>query len=1523
MKRGNRSGRRGAWALAAIAGLCVASPAWAQFARAVNPDQSVTAEDAMLRVRELGEAGNTSEALRVLQQLLETDADRMVPVQDTQDPERFESVRAACHRLLLGWPELLTRYRAAEEQNALRQLAEGKHREVERSRFMTQAGLEATLRIAQEDLEAGRFEAARMRLEECDEHPDAKGPLAKDRAQLAIEAAHQIGRDAVRAWAEALAREAGVQTEANWNVRRAPARYAQATTGLDAQPPIDAGSIGAQALNSLSPSGDGMAEAIIELEGWGQDKFTSNDGTEILADATESAMFGASVGGLVLINDGYTVACLDSATLGVRWRTVPPQVMGIAGDFEEDWSQPMIGGREAEPSSSVAAGSGVVVAGTKSSSDEFRGVTGLTLHGMDIATGKVLWSVSPARLDPSLSGAEFDGPVMIQDDVAIVSLSRSGLMRRESELQLVGIDLFRGTVRWIRRMGSVGVQPWLRQEARPEALLLHQGVVYRATDLGVLGAYEASTGRPLWVRRLSTARVEELQFRVRTNSALRPFQLDAPVADGQSILCHDATGNKILRVDAANGKLLGSRDASAFGDVQYMLRVGEYLTLVGDRHVSIVKANAFEDGLVRMVARFGEAGIVGRCVASGGKLLVPIAGGLVEIDPANPDAPMRADRPAPADVRATGADAVEDGDGEGSGELAGTQAGETDPRGKPTYPLARAGNPLVVELGNGTSTLVIAERSLVSTYLRWEKAQEILHVRAASEPGDPTPLLTMIELGSRAGRYEEIPALSDRVLALADLDPLSSASAAARSRLFELLSEMTRKARRVWQEDGAKGAVPPELLSRILGAMGRSAETPEELVTHAFAEAWLHEIRRDSARAIESYQGVLADPRLAQVELKSEDRTDPERLAAPVTSVGTAGPEAARRVLGALRQAGIGAYAGFEDEARRAVESSGDDPTLLAGVAERYPGSMAALEALDRACAMLERSATEKDSSAAVLTLAARGLELSRAQTSAAREEAWPMAGAFLGRVVARIQQTRPEGALRLVRAIEAERPDLNIPGVATATAASLAREISERIRSRQAEGGNAPEFGGVLRPMAQPMEGWMLQLPLIRSEAFSSREATLMYSAAEGKLALWTRSATGDRFVAAWTRDARTQDVTPILVTPEETILLATRTAEDGSIASAIECIETSTGRVRWKSEELGVLLNSGDAITRPRANERINTPMDGQVRGSDLVAVAMGRTAADGSIWLVARDGRFAALGIRTGEVTARGACEITRVYDVDAQGGRVAITGATYRPGVSGLKARVEVRDAKGGLVGAVDGTDAGPGDASLRLDFGDHARFARVASNGDVLIGSARGLALVGTAPGQESGLVERWSRDDDGVRGLAGAWLTPDGKTLMAVDAQSTVVTLDPRTGVPTQDRPETTSRVAIPLDVIPVRGRAGASDSLAISSANGLVLIGPDGALVGADGITPKGNLAPAALGATRAACVELFAGARDVTGESTGRLRVAILDLPFARVISTASLVAPGEVSGTMALDDTLLITTGDSTIVIDAPRD
>lgn len=1485
-----------AWLLAACAGVCVASPALGQFARAVNPDRSVTAEDALLRVRELGEAGNTSEALRVLQQVLETDADRMLEVKDAADPGRFEPVRTACHRLLREWPELLTRYRAAEGENAKRQLQDGAHRAVERSRFMTEAGLEAALRVAQEDLEGGRFEAARLRLVECGEHPDAKGTLSKDRAQLAVEVAKQLGREEVRTWASGLAREAGVAEQGVWSVREAPARYALARTGLDAQPAIKDESIGPKALNSVSPSGDGLAEAIVELEAWNDED--QGDGSGATQDATESGMFAASVGGFVLINDGYTVACLDAATLGVRWRVVPPAASAAPGEeLEDDWGQPVLGGvRAGEPIASVAASSGVVVASAGTLGNEM--VAGArTLSGLDLSTGRVLWNLSAAQVDPALAGADFTGPVLIDGDVAIASVSRSGMMRRENELHLVGIDLFRGDVRWTRRVGSVGVQPWLRQEPRPEAPILDRGVVYRADDMGVLGAYEASTGRPLWVRQLSTARVDELQFRVGANAGLRSYQISSPVIDGDSVLCFDAIGNKILRLDGKTGKLLGSRDASAFGDVRYMLRVGNQLALVGDRHVAFVKSDSFEQSLVRMATRFGTAGIVGRCVASDGRLLAPVAGGVVSVDPANPDVPLKPPAPAKPEL-------------------------DTEEVPVADFATVRAGNPIVVELGGGVSALVVAERSLISTYLRWERAQQILIERATAEPDDPAPLLTMIELGSRAGRYDEIPGLADRVLAMADNDPLSPANAEARSRLFGLLATMTRKAQRLWQESQASGAVPPQLLARILGGMGRSAESPKELVTHAFAEAWLHEIRGESAAAIESYQAVLSDPALASVELESEDRTDPERDAAPVTSSGTAGPEAARRVLGALRQAGIAAYAGFEAEANRAVEDARDDVGALASVADRYPGSLAALKALSHACAVLDRAGGQGLDS---LAIAARGLELSRAQANAAREDAWPMVGEFLGRVLREIEPKRPEAALRLVRSVEADRADLAVAwGTQSATASSIAATLAGRIASRPVVGGG-PDVGSTLGQIAQPLEGWVLESAMIRSATLSSRESVLMTSTVNDQLALWMRDTTGTRFVPAWTRSTRTQVVTPILVTPEETVLLVRgRSEAEGQPRATLECVESATGRVRWTSQDVGEMLTTTDSLPRPRANERFGTPMDGQVRGSDLLAVATGQSCADACVWLIERDGAFAALRVRSGEVVAKGTSGITHVYDADAGASRVAIVGATYHPGETGMAARVEVIGMAGTAIGVIEeGAKEADKDGALRVELGDHVRFARFVANGDVLIGSAAGLALVGTAPGDEGGLVERWQQDEEAMRNLAGAWITPDGRTLATVDAQCQVRTIDPRTGSQTAQQPETASRVSLPMDVTAIRGINGAGDALAITSSNGVIVLGPDGAIIGADGITPKGSLASPALAARRAVCVEAFAGSRELGGEMTGRVRVAMVDLPFARVVSTASLVTPGEVSSVTVLDDTVLISAGDSTVMIDAPRE
>lgn len=119
------------------------------------------------------------------------------------------------------------------------------------------------------------------------------------------------------------------------------------------------------------------------------------------------------------------------------------------------------------------------------------------------------------------------------------------------------------------------MQPWLRQESQPESWLLDRGVVYRAVDLGARVRMrrrpDAPCGGPAGFpparRRAAVPRS--------IGATTHAYQISTPVADGTTIICHDPTGNKILRVDAANGSCW-ARDASAFGDVQYMLKVGRH-----------------------------------------------------------------------------------------------------------------------------------------------------------------------------------------------------------------------------------------------------------------------------------------------------------------------------------------------------------------------------------------------------------------------------------------------------------------------------------------------------------------------------------------------------------------------------------------------------------------------------------------------------------------------------------------------------------------------------------------------------------------------------------------------------------------------------------------------------------------------------------------------------------------------------------------------------------------------------------
>src|SRR5436309_10723607 len=98
-----------------------AAPALAQRGRTVYPDEGVGTNDALVRVRELSEAGNTPEALRVLQKTLESEGEQLIA--SPADADIFIPVRGFIHALLLGSPDLLARYRTEQEPAAAKLLA--------------------------------------------------------------------------------------------------------------------------------------------------------------------------------------------------------------------------------------------------------------------------------------------------------------------------------------------------------------------------------------------------------------------------------------------------------------------------------------------------------------------------------------------------------------------------------------------------------------------------------------------------------------------------------------------------------------------------------------------------------------------------------------------------------------------------------------------------------------------------------------------------------------------------------------------------------------------------------------------------------------------------------------------------------------------------------------------------------------------------------------------------------------------------------------------------------------------------------------------------------------------------------------------------------------------------------------------------------------------------------------------------------------------------------------------------------
>lgn len=794
--RGGRPRRAGAFAALGV-WLLGAGGVAGQTVNPVYLDDSTRTRDALLGMPGLIAAGNVAEGVRTLQDLLETEGSRVIEGAD--DPDLFIDVRERVTGFLLGHAELLAAYREAQEPEARRLVDAGELERAARTRWVTRSGLEASLRLVQRDVEAGRFEAARLGLRRAEAHPDVgESGLARAGARLASLVGSYLPRPDVMAMAfrySARAGEAFVAPE--------PAAWPEAARALGVSPTSAQPELAVESLDRRSQQAVRLApESARPVET--APPISGRERPEL------PWVMPTVVGDLVLVNDGEYLGAWDRFTLAMRWRIRPP---GGSGGVESrafttsvNYRQSL--GQSLEDASFITAAGAVALATTGLARNGVRDGDG-RVHAVEIATGRLLWSAAIEGLDPALAQGSVRGPVLVDADTVVVCVRTFVQFRRLQSVAMVGLDLHTGEARWVREVASAGTLPYRRPTAVADLGVLHEGVVYRVDELGTMAAIEAATGRTVWIRRmLSVSGPPE-------NG--EPWAMSGPVVVGDEVIVLSPDHRDLLRLDRHTGAILGRRGADVFGWPRYIVRVGDSLAAVGVQRVAVAPLADFETAAVRVTPVLPPPS-VGRVVASGGVLLAPIAGGVAVIDPANP----------------------------------GRAFDE-----KTVIPLNRRGMLLVAE-----SQLLVVDNDRLRSFLVWPEALERLRAQVEASPDDPLPALTLARLAARAGEWRLLTPSLDRCLEILERAPGEAGSGSVREDLFAFVLSTVRQSR-LGAADPEVPVAPPEVARSLLTRLGRAARTPEQHLAHLMERGTAEERGERPSEACATYQQVLDEPVLS------------------------------------------------------------------------------------------------------------------------------------------------------------------------------------------------------------------------------------------------------------------------------------------------------------------------------------------------------------------------------------------------------------------------------------------------------------------------------------------------------------------------------------------------------------------------------------------------------------------------------------------------------------------------------------
>ena len=859
----------------AVAGLTLSvagAPAMGQVeSGTVYVDDSTAAESSLRALASLMRAGNEAEAVRVLQASLDIGSERLVPVDG--DADLFVSVRDAVHRAMLAEPELLERYRVEYEARARRMLEQGRYDEVESAYLLTRAGYEAALGVARERFGLARFHSAARVLLQLEDHPDRAGGTGA--AELLGLTAAQLDDASLRERAVRWHAEAGLGAP-DFDAMRIP--KPQAVTRVD-----------------VSPLSGGQEPPILPQEvPWSQaiDRDLAPGPDDKLPEPppveTEGGafwLFPTIAGDTILVNDGATLSAWDRFSLRLRWRASVQNNPAAIEDFARTRREPQLW-RSIEMPSMVAVDARAAYASMglhMASAPDFEP----SVVAVDLGSGHRLWETDPRTIDPRYAYANVRGGPIVGEGRVVFALREDNRAGRQVATALVGLDTLTGEPAWVRTLGSAGTG-WSRSSRTVgSGGVIVDGVVYWYEPMGIVAAYDAHDGRPIWLRRFETA-----NHRGRDERS-GGWNLRPPVVMDQNVLVLIDQVEMVYRLDRSTGELRGKVTTVALGDAKYLVGVADRVAAVGQSSVWFFEPGAVDDDM-RSREGFERAGgfdqlITGRAIAAGDTLLVPSGAAAVLLDPA------------------------------------------TGQKDGPTRLLPRPGTVATLD-----DQIVVLDTGVLESVMSADVAAMALTDRLRQDPEDIASLVSLVLLAERRNVLEAVPAAARRALdALSDPagaseDALRTARAEAR-RLFEALLSMTKRMVDLTAEE-RDDELANELAELAMGAATGMSARARALLT----VGELRDRQGRGADAAQAYLDLLADEALRVVPLGEDE---------------TAGVSATRRLHKLVPLHGYAIIEPHEADAAaalaRAEPGAGGDARRL-DVAARLPVSMAAMSAYVR-----------------------------------------------------------------------------------------------------------------------------------------------------------------------------------------------------------------------------------------------------------------------------------------------------------------------------------------------------------------------------------------------------------------------------------------------------------------------------------------------------------------------------------------------------------------------------------------------